>query len=195
MSCTARIQPDCIKFKQNLLITCFMLWVSAILSPLSPLPSKLRGQPQAPVYGVSPLSPLVPAQNNDSGSKTHKQPADCSPVWQLSLCLSGVWLDLFGYATPPCWVLLWPRGVRVVASPGPDCFMVMHRGLTCLNHLPIAPCRCTPEAFWGAVDSCRAFFLAGEVWKRRTVNAWPGRVYAFKPPLFAGCVLARLVHE
>ncbi len=49
------------------------------MSPLSPQPSKLRGQLQAPVYAVSPLSPLVPAQNNDSGSKTSKCPPKCAP--------------------------------------------------------------------------------------------------------------------
>lgn len=59
-----------------------MLWITPILSPLSPLPPKLRGQLQAPVYAVSPLSPLVPAQNNDSGSKTRKNRPKCAPKLQ-----------------------------------------------------------------------------------------------------------------
>lgn len=72
-----------------------MLWITPILSPLSPLPSKLRGQLQAPVYAVSPLSPLVPAQNNDSGSKTRKHHAKCAltlaafPLACLG-CVAGV---------------------------------------------------------------------------------------------------------
>jgi hypothetical protein len=104
--CTARVWPNCLLFKQNQLITCFVLWVSAILSPLSPLPSKLRGQLQAPVYAVSPLSPLVPAQNNDSGSKTHKHPAKCAPT--LAACplawlgCVGGWVCVGLTPHPPC---------------------------------------------------------------------------------------------
>jgi hypothetical protein len=100
--CTARVWPKCLLFKQNQLITCFALWISAILSPLSPLPSKLRGQLQAPVYAVSPLSPLVPAQNNDSGSKTHKHPPNVPPLWPLALWPGwGVWEGLCGPYPPP----------------------------------------------------------------------------------------------
>lgn len=63
---------DCLFIKQNLWIIHFLLWITPVLSPLSPQPSKLRGQLQAPVYAVSPLSPLVPAQKNMSVSKTGK---------------------------------------------------------------------------------------------------------------------------
>ncbi len=143
VSCTARVWPNCLLFKQNQLITCFVLWISAILSPLSPLPSKLRGQPQAPVYAVSPLSPLVPAQNNDSGSKTHKHPAKCAPT--LAACPLA-WLGCVAgsvWALPPpapCQGTTTGFPPRVLSAPAKDCCMVLHRGLTCLSPLPPARC-------------------------------------------------------
>jgi len=67
------------------LITRFVLWISAILSPLSPQGLKLRGQPQAPVYAVSPLSPLSPHKNTRGGSKKRKIAPFVPPLWVRSL--------------------------------------------------------------------------------------------------------------
>ena len=124
--------------------------------PIVPNAQKKVGTREAPVYAVSPMSPLVPNQKNERGSKTRTNRPKCAPKLQgraASLltgllarhgcrCLRCPALRLALCCKPGRWLswLPWGRGVK------------KSKPLQTLDRSP--PFACKPAKWTGGTPCC-----------------------------------------